>query len=233
MKFCRLALPACLFALFIQACTPLYMSDRPPAHFLAGKNQGNITAGFGSSGFEAKAAFSPVNHLAVEASFSGFSQDESRYNLKEAGIGGYYCFNKLYLLELNLGYGAGAAENRERNFFNTYLQKGSFTRMWIRPSASIILEKTELALGCRYASVVMDYTNYDNPSVPFRNESDVRYWEPFFVLRTGGEKIKGFVEGSYIHTGSRTDYSFSPFYFGAGFSYHPGRTSGQSTQIKR
>jgi len=193
----------------LAGCGPIYVapSANAPLFGSGGELHGQLQYE-SLSGLDLHGAFSPINHLGLQAGVSflpWFDEDESnrnRYYYGEVGAGAYFPFGiGRFEIFAGGGYGKSWGKLESDESGTRYYGDGNYGRAYVQADIGLSTKIVDFCLMSRWAWVSFDfYDGTDNRRVqdPFIEE--------FLVFRVGHDPVKFEMQGGFVWASRPVQY---------------------------
>jgi hypothetical protein len=224
-----------------------YAAKAPDLPMLTSKNEYSFSLLYGTgdkqNGLEAKATYSPVNHLGLTVNYgsSGNSKDNTYLEGGNIGVGYYTPLSTSWNFESYEGIGLRHLHNQHYTGMSNF----NLTNFFVQPSIIYhdVSDKFQLAFVSKFnlvnysfkdSSFNNDREQYTSSQVTLLiNNPNQLFWEPGLVIRTGGKRVFFHLGYSYVSdlTSSELNYSKNHFSIGLHFRF-PVEKQNNEIQIK-
>ncbi len=158
------------FATLISSCSQkYYIPNTPNVPLFKEAGEARLSAGIGGTDevktTEVKAAYTPINHLGIVASYihgKGGSEEGNNGNghMVEGGLGYYLPIEQNFVFEVYGGFGGGNVKSNYSHYDDNsqmYVPDGSselgFVRVYLQPSIGYTTPWFDIAVSMRYSSL--------------------------------------------------------------------------------
>ena len=229
-----LVLYCSLLTLFTSCFTPAHVPHTQNVPLFTDKEQLKINVAANTRSLDVQGAYSPVNHLGVMANL----QLNHFKIMPEIAVGGFYCFDDTYMVELYGGFGASRLKYSKEHDpdpedFNDikeqkYVADIRSTQLFIQPNVGFrYFETRTLALSVKIC--LWNYSKYElkeeerdfsNPGkyklrseIIIANPANKLMFEPALTYRRGEDRWNFMLQAGYAIPVAGAENSVNPYIY--------------------
>jgi hypothetical protein len=207
--------------LILSSCAPAYIPNVRNAPMLTNKNEVQVAAHAGTSGFDPQFAYAVTNHLGVmvNASFMNATSDSTnnyhRHQFIEFGTGYYTSFAKRFKFETFAGGGFGKLAAVYENNLWAARSNVEMTRFFIQPTIGVTSKVIDFGISTRLSLVNLKQESASASGLMF---------EPAVTLKFGWDHIKIVAQAGVSGPLTKdVEFNYEPFLVSLGLQANFGK----------
>ncbi len=211
--------------LLVYSCAPAYVPNKVNAPLLTNKGELQVSANFGTSGFDPQLAYAVTDNIALMAngSFMNTTSDTSsssdfyhKHTFFELGPGYYRNLRNGFKFETFTGIGFGKVSSEYDNNLWSNKTEVNITRFFLQPSFGYTSKVLDIGISARLVFVNLVQSSINNAGILL---------EPVLTAKLGWDHIKitGQLGLAYPVNESKIHFPYQPGLFSLGLQGNFGK----------